>query len=108
MQFRVFRSEWYEKKIGKLSIQERTRVDKFEQELKEQPYSGKPLGYPFFREKKFDNKRLLFLVYEEHQAIFLVTVTDKKTQQMAIDLIVKNLDRYQETIRTIIDRTKLP
>lgn len=58
--FRVFRSDWYSKKLAKLEKTEVERVEKFEQELKEQPYSGKPLGYKFFREKKFDGKRLLF------------------------------------------------
>ena len=51
--FRVFRSEWYDKKFYKLSKIEQERVNKFEQQLKEQPYNGKPLGYKFFREKKF-------------------------------------------------------
>ena len=79
--FRVFRSEWYETKLKKLSNPEIYRVSKFEQSLKEAPFSGKPLGYPFLREKKFGGKRLIFLVYEEHRCIFLVTITDKKLQQ---------------------------
>lgn len=52
--FRVFRSEWYDKKLSKLDSSEQERVFKFEQQLKSQPYSGKPLGYSFFREKKFN------------------------------------------------------
>ena len=42
--FRVFRSEWYENKLGKLDKAEQEMVIKFEQRLKEQPYAGKPLG----------------------------------------------------------------
>ena len=78
---RVFRSDWYRKKLEKLDNQEQERVKKFEQSLKEAPYSGKPLGYEFLREKKFGGKRILFLIYEAHQTIFLVTITDKKAQQ---------------------------
>jgi len=78
-------------------------VHKFEQQLKIQPYNGKPLGYPFFREKKFDGKRLLFLVYEEHKAVFLVTITDKKAQQREIDLIKAHLDIYKDTIKKIVE-----
>ncbi len=100
--FRVFRSEWYESKLKKLDTSEISRVLKFEQSLKEAPYSGKPLGYKFFREKKFDGKRLIFLVYEEHSCIFLVTITDKKTQQQVIDLIKANLDVYREELERII------
>ncbi len=102
MRFRVFRSNWYDKKLDKLSKFEKVRIEKFEQHLKEEPYSGKPLGYEFFREKKFDGKRLIFLVYEEHKAIFLVTITEKKTQQQVIDLIKTNLDVYKDQLETII------
>ncbi len=102
--FRVFRTEWYEKKLSKLTSFEQKRVFKFEQELKIEPYSGKPLGYTFFREKKFDDKRLLFLVYEEHKVVFLVTITDKTAQQHEIDLIKANLDVYKENIKELIKR----
>lgn len=106
--FRVFRSAWYEKKLRRLPPAEQQRVERFEQELKQQPHSGKPLGYSFFREKKFGGKRLLFLVYTEHAAIFLVTITDKKAQQRDIDLIVKHLDQYRETLREVLKGTTLP
>ena len=102
MIFRVFRSDWYDKKLNKLSKFEKNRIEKFEQSLKEEPYSGKPLGYEFFREKKFDGKRLIFLVYEKHKAVFLVTITIKKTQQQVIDLIKTNLDIYKDQLEKII------
>ena len=100
--FRVFRSEWYDKKFNKLDASEQRIVSRFEQELKAQPFSGKPLGYKFFREKKFDGKRILFLVYEEHQSIFLITITDKKAQQHEIDLIKTNLDVYKNILEKMI------
>lgn len=100
--FRVFRSEHYDKKFNKLDKSEQERISKIEEHLKIEPYSGKPLGYKFFREKKFNGKRMLFLVYEEHKTIFLVTITDKKAQQNEIDLIKANLDVYEETIKKLI------
>lgn len=102
--FRVFRSDWYDKKFQKLDQSEKDVVVKFEQQLKIEPYFGKPLGYRFFREKKFDGKRLLFLVYEEHQFVFLVTITNKKAQQHEIDLIKANLDVYKETVNSLVKR----
>ena len=102
MLYRLFRSEHYEKKLLKIDNAEQQRIFKFEQSLKEQPYSGKPLGYKFFREKKFNGKRILFLVYEEHRSIFLITITTKKTQQHEIDLVKANLDIYQEELETIL------
>ena len=95
---RVFRSDWYRKKLEKLDNQEQERVKKFEQSLKEAPYSGKPLGYEFLREKKFGGKRILFLIYEAHQTIFLVTITYKKAQQEEIDIIKSSLELYEEEI----------
>ncbi|MBI2043704.1 hypothetical protein HYT25_04925 [Candidatus Pacearchaeota archaeon] len=102
--FRVFRSNHYKSKLNKLNSFEQKRVMKFEQALKEQPLSGKPLGYKFFREKKFNGKRLLFLVYEEHKSVFLITITDKKAQQHEIDLIKANLDVYRNELEDILKR----
>lgn len=104
MIFRVFRSEWYEKKLDKLEKSERNMVETFEQKLKIEPYSGKPLGYRFFREKKFGGKRVLFLVYEKHNAVFLITITDKKAQQNEIEMIKRNLDIYSDILDDMIKR----
>ena len=100
--FRAFRTDWYEKKLKKLSPDEQERVKHIEQELKETPYDGKPLGYEFFREKRFDGKRLIFLVYDSYKTVFLITITDKKTQQKVIDLIKANLDVYKEELKKIL------
>ncbi len=96
--YRVFRSAKYEQKLNKLDKSEFDRVIKFEQSLKIEPYNGKPLGYEFFREKKFDGKRILFLVYEQHNCVFLITITDKKLQQVEINFIKANLDIYKDEI----------
>ena len=100
--FRVFRSEWYDKKLKMLDKSDILRVEKFEQHLKQEPFSGKPLGYRFFREKKFDGNRLLFLVYEEHSVVFLVTISNKKAQQRDIDFIVSHLSVYKEEINKLV------
>ena len=102
--FRVFRSQHYKKKLLNLDNSEDVIVKKFEQKLKGEPFSGKPLGYKFFREKKFDGKRVLFLVYEKHKCVFLITITDKKTQQHEIDLIKANLDTYKEELEIILNK----
>jgi len=100
--FRVFRSEWYQSKLKKLDKSELIRVLKFEKSLKTSPYSGKPLGYKFFREKKFDGKRLLFLVYEEQKCVFLITIVNKKIQQEIINLIKLNLEKYKKELEKVI------
>ncbi len=70
--------------------------------MKNEPFSGKPLGYKFFREKRFDGKRLLFLIYEEHSILFLVTITDKKAQQRDIDFIISHLSVYKDEIDKVV------
>ncbi len=101
--FRVFRSDWYNKKFSKLSAQEQKRVGDFEQSLKQNPNQGRTLGYNFFREKKFNGKRMYFLIYDSHQVVFLITISDKKTQQQVIDVIKANLDVYKEQIEKILN-----
>ncbi len=101
--FRVFRSKHYKQKLFKLDKSDWNRVIKFEQNLKDQPFSGDPLGHRFFREKKFDGKRVLFLVYEDSKCVFLITITDKKAQQSEIDLIKANLDVYKNELKQLLD-----
>lgn len=100
--FRVFRSANYKKKLEKLDGSDYKIVINFEQSLKLEPYSGKPLSYKFFREKKFDGKRLIFLIYEQYNSIFLITITNKKLQQYEINLIKSNLDYYKDEMERIM------
>ncbi|MDO8740093.1 MAG: hypothetical protein Q7J54_00790 [Candidatus Woesearchaeota archaeon] len=106
--YRIFRTDWYETKFKRLSKPEQDRVVKFEQELKLQPYDGKPLGYKFFREKKFNGKRLIFLVYESHEVVFLITIADKKVQQQEIEVIKANLDVYNDMVENTLKNIKSP
>lgn len=68
-------------------------------QLKETWNVGKPLGYPFFREKKMGKFRLYFLVYEDIDTVLLVTISDKKAQQETIDKIKHELDIYKDMIK---------
>ncbi len=82
-----------------LSKEYRSTIERIIDDLKKDPRSGKPLGYPFFREKKFDKYRVYFLVYDEFDAVLLVTISDKKAQQETIDKIKEELDTYKELIK---------
>ena len=106
--YKVFKTKWYESKFEKLTRAEQERVIKFEQNLKLQPYDGKPLGYRFLREKKFNGNRLIFLVYDTNKVVFLVTITDKKVQQQVIDLIKANLDMYKYMLEKTLNNIKSP
>ena len=75
------------------------QIKRIIRQLKETHNVGKPLGYPFFREKKIGKYRVYFLVYEDVDTVLLITISDKKTQQYAIDKIKENLDYYYGLIR---------
>lgn len=100
--YRAFRSQDYDKKFQKLDFFEQKIISNFEQSLKKEPYSGRPLGYKFFREKKFNGKRLIFLIYEDKKYIFLITITNKKTQQHEINMIKENFESYKNQIDKLI------
>jgi len=81
--FRVFTTEEFDKDYSKLDNPEQQRVKSILTQLKEQGGSvGKPLsGLSFFKEKKFNGKRVYFLVYKEFLVVLVLAVSDKKTQQ---------------------------
>lgn len=62
-EYRVLVTEEFLKEYSKLSIGEQKRLDKIKEQLKTNPFSGKPIGYHFFREKKIEEKRLYYLIY---------------------------------------------
>jgi hypothetical protein len=95
--FRILRSELYAGHFRRLARPEQRRCIHAEEQLKT-AISGRMLGYPFLREKRLNGKRILFLVYETHQVIFLVLITDKKVQQDDIDAVRENLELYQKHI----------
>lgn len=73
-------------------------VDKIETQLIENPFVGKPLGYKWFREKKFGKYRIYYLIYEEQKAVNIITLSDKKGQQYSISNIKRFFDLYKEEI----------
>ncbi len=75
------------------------RISRLIVHLKKTSDIGKPLGYPFFKEKKLDKYRVYFLIYEELDAVLLITVSDKKAQQETISRIKSQLDFYREIIK---------
>ncbi len=75
------------------------QIQGFIKELKQNYNTGKPLGYPFFREKKMGKYRLYFLIYEDMDTVLLVTISDKNAQQDTIDNIKVQLDYYKQLIR---------
>jgi len=104
--FRVFTTKEFDIDFDGLDESDKQRVRKIMKQLKEQPFSGKPLGLPYFREKKFDGKRLYFLVYKAFMVVLAVGISDKRAQQATINKILRDLDTYQEFIIKELDKLK--
>ena len=102
--YAVYGTQKFDKEFSKqLSPKEQREVKKFEKEkLTENPYSGDPLGYAFFREKKLGGKRVYFLVYDDIKAVLMVGISDKKTQQETIEGIKARLSDYYKVIKESI------
>jgi hypothetical protein len=68
-------------------------------QLKEQGGNvGKLLGRDYFREKKFGEKRLYFLVYRQSMVVFAIAISNKKTQQETINHILSKIKEYEKFI----------
>jgi len=100
MKFEIFKTLEFDEDFKNLEKFEKLRVEKILLQLSENgDMVGKPLSFKFFKEKKFDGKRVLFLVYEELNAILAVTIVGKKSQQNAINAIIAELPFYKEFIK---------
>ena len=100
--YKVFRSEQYQKLFDTLDSSEQKRVEQCEENIQMKPYSSKPLGYRFLREKKFHGKRLLLLIYEKEELVVLATICTKKTQKKEIEIITSLFSWYKKQVEEIL------
>jgi len=100
--YTIYTTDEFEKRYKKLDSQLQKEITKEIDQLEENPYSGKPLGYPFFREKKVKNYRIYYLVYDEHVVVFLISISTKNDQQETINKIKVLIPYYKEEIKKMI------
>ena len=98
MSYAVYRTEIFSKKLNSFSEDFKEQIDLIEEQLKENPYVGKPLGVRWFREKKLDVFRMYYLIYEDLQAVYIITLSGKKDQQKIINTIRLFLEQYRMEI----------
>jgi mRNA-degrading endonuclease RelE of RelBE toxin-antitoxin system len=99
MIYRIFTTKEFDDDFDSLDKSEKNNVRKILEQLQERGDGvGKPLRYPYFREKKFGGKRLYFLVYKDYFIVLALTISNKKTQQATIDKIISQLKNYKEII----------
>lgn len=86
----------FDKELSKLSKIEKEIVEKMYPKLKENPYSGDPIRYEFFREKRLlGKKRVYFLIYDDLKIVLMVAISGKKAQKETIDEIVSYFSEYR-------------
>ena|SRR3989338_4081765 len=100
MPYEIYETETFSKLYGAMGKVEREWVNKVKLQLIENSGVGKPLRFNWFREKKFGDKRLYYLIYQDLSKILLVSFGSKREQQKIIDHIVKNKDRYRKIIES--------
>lgn len=88
----IYATDTFKKIYLTLDRSEQNWIDKTKNKLKINPI-GKILHFQWFREKKYLNKRLYFLVDEESKKILLVSFASKKEQQDIINFVLEN--RYE-------------
>ena len=86
----MFATESFKGIYYTLESNEKLWIDKIKEKLKDFP-TGKPLRYKWFREKRYKNKRLYFLISEKKKKILLVSFASKKDQQEIINFINTNM-----------------
>ncbi|MAG02472.1 hypothetical protein CMI42_03985 [Candidatus Pacearchaeota archaeon] len=97
--YEVYSTDSFNKLFYALDRDEQDWINKIKDQLEFQ-VTGKPLQFTWFREKKYLNKRLYFLVDENAKRLLFVSFASKKDQQKIIDFVIKNRDNFFELLRT--------
>jgi mRNA-degrading endonuclease RelE of RelBE toxin-antitoxin system len=87
---KIVETDYFSKIFNKLNKREQNWINKIVSQLEQNLEVGKPLGFIWFREKKFGSMRLYYLVNFEAKVVVLHSFGNKKDQQQTIDRIIKN------------------
>ncbi len=97
--YRVLATDEFDEEFQNLDAFNRKRVERFLEQLQQFPSMvGQPLGFTFFREKKFNGHRMYYLVYEEWKAVLAVGFSGKKDQSIIIAKIRNNFYHYKQFV----------
>ncbi len=83
-------------------------MEKIQDQFVENPYAGKPLGVEWLREKKYGNRRIYYLIYEDLITVFMADISEKKDQQKVINTIRIFLDVYRGELKKLNKYPILP
>ena len=89
MPYAIHTTETFKKLYQTLDGNEKQWITKIKAKL-EANVTGKILRFDWFREKKYLNKRLYFLVDFKAEKMLFVAFASKKDQQHVIDFVTEN------------------
>ncbi len=98
MGFEVLETESFSRQFESLEEEEKAWIRKMIAQLEANSEVGKPLGFKWFREKKYEGKRLYYLVYRNAGKVLLVAFGDKKEQREIIRHVLANRERYAKIV----------
>ena len=96
----IYTTETFDKIFSTLDKTEQKWIIKIKEKLEENP-AGKLLTFNWFREKKYLNKRLYYLIDEENKKILLVSFAPKKEQQKLINFVKTNMEEFLQYLRNL-------
>jgi len=102
--FNIFVTQTFQSKLLKCDKKFGGWVEKVFDQLAINPFAGKPLGVKWFREKKFENFRVYFLVFEDKRSVYVVNLSTKKDQQRIINSIWLLLDTYKKELEDLLSK----
>ena len=85
--YRVYHSARFDEELAKYDKQLQSRLDRIEDELVQNPFSGKAVGSRWLREKRFEGYRFYYFIYEDIRVVFMAAISKKKDQQVVINTI---------------------
>ena len=96
--YQSFATDTFKKIYNSLDKGEQDWIQKIKLSLQES-ITGDILRYSWFREKKYQNKRLYFIVDENTKRILLLSFASKKDQQKIIDNIIEDMKGLLKYLR---------
>ncbi|MAH06929.1 hypothetical protein CMI38_01605 [Candidatus Pacearchaeota archaeon] len=103
MIYDIFTSKEFDKELEKISEEEKNKIIKLIDQIKENPYVGDQLQIRSLREKRIEENRMYYLVFDDLKSIFLIAISNKKDQQKMIDFIKENINTYRKILKEFIN-----
>ncbi len=97
--YKILMTEPFERAFSKLDHGMKIEVENIIEKLEQNPYTGKPLRYNLFREKRIRGYRVYYLIYDQFVTLFIVGISNKKDQETTIQKIIAMLQFYFEEVQ---------